>query len=45
MVILSRLSFNQIKEVKDNYFFYKISNNIDDYFQGVVQMKKKQKIN
>jgi hypothetical protein len=36
MVILSGLPFNQIKEVKDNYFFYRISNKIDDYFQRVV---------
>ena len=34
--ILYSLSLNQIKEVKDNNLFYKISNSISDYFQGVV---------
>ena len=34
--ILYSLSLSQIKEVKDNNLFYKISNSISDYFQGVV---------
>ena len=41
--ILYSLSYNQIKEVKDNNLFYKISNSISDYFQSVV-MANEEKI-
>jgi hypothetical protein len=34
--ILYSLSLNQIKEVKDNNLFLKISNSISDYLEGVV---------
>ncbi len=34
--ILYSLSLSQIKEVKDNNLFFKISNSISDYLQGVV---------
>ena len=34
--ILYSLSLSQIKEVKDNNLFFKISNSISDYFQSVV---------
>ena len=34
--ILYSLSLSQIKEVKDNNLFLKISNSISDYLQGIV---------
>ena len=35
--ILYDLSLQQIKEVKDNNLFFKISNSITDYLQGIVE--------